>query len=320
MRLSWLNPYLRGLVIFVCFLSILGSFFFFFGVSYKTTTFKTTDGTSETKTERHVHWRLVRFLVIILALIFPVSLYLGGVASPQTGHTLRSAISIVVLVILSIAVFAFLIFLKTQGVLSIFFPDSVFYLILTVVLSVPLAIWSVVRLLRLHQTSFVIILIALFSLVLLALIALYIAHPDIPLMYIVCAGVFSTPLITLVILRHMKTALILYTVSLCAIIMLWKIPFSSRPQFLRDLGRIKKGMTVAEVGEIMQEYMKSVRQKWERSTGKGYTLQETTNEHKELEYEGELLFRHSEAAAFNSDLGIVTFKNGRVVDVKFYPD
>lgn len=320
MRLSRLNPYLRGLVIFGCFLSILGFLFFFFGVSYKTTTFRTTDETSETKTERYVDWRLIRFLAIVLAIIFPASLYLGSGAPSQTGHPLRSTISIVVLVSLSIAVFAFLIFLETQGVLSMLFPDRVFYLILAVVLSAPPAIWSAARLLRLHQTLFTIISIALIGIVLAALTAFYIVRPDILPSYIVFAGVFSTPLLTLFVLRHTKTALILYMVSLCASIVLWRVPLSSRPQFLRNLGRLKPGMTVAKVEEVMQGYMKGVGQKWERFTGKGDTLQETTNEDGELEYEGKIVFRHSDAAAFDSDWGIVTFKNGRVVDVKFAPD
>ncbi len=78
------------------------------------------------------------------------------------------------------------------------------------------------------------------------------------------------------------------------------IEWNSRKPFLRDLGAIQTGMTEVQVNSIMRSYM--------RSPNAGFSESST------------ILYRHTDEGWGNRDVGIVTFKDGRVVQVKFFPD
>jgi len=94
------------------------------------------------------------------------------------------------------------------------------------------------------------------------------------------------------------------------------VDWNSRKPFLRDLYRIKKGMTAAQVDQIMGGYMTG----GAVSPGNpgirldGRLLEE--GEHAT----GMICYRHTTEGWRNSDFGEVTFVNGRVVNVHFSPD
>jgi hypothetical protein len=90
------------------------------------------------------------------------------------------------------------------------------------------------------------------------------------------------------------------------------IDWNSRKPFLRDLYSIQKGMTPAQVEQIMGSYMRG----GEVPLGSPST---TRNEEGEL-VTGTISYRHTDEGWGNSDWGLVTFGNGRVVEVRFSPD
>ena len=79
-------------------------------------------------------------------------------------------------------------------------------------------------------------------------------------------------------------------------------------------------MILSEVDEVMSGHIKGVSEKWQPFMGTADTLKETTDKNGGVTYEGSLIYRHSDEAAFDSDWGIVKFRNGRVVDVEFDAD
>jgi hypothetical protein len=94
------------------------------------------------------------------------------------------------------------------------------------------------------------------------------------------------------------------------------INWNSRKPFLRDLYRIKEGMTAAQVEQTMGDYM----------TGGGVPAGSPG-----IRLDGRLIeqgatatgtisYRHTNEGWGNSDWGVVTFEGGRVVDVWFSPD
>jgi hypothetical protein len=91
------------------------------------------------------------------------------------------------------------------------------------------------------------------------------------------------------------------------ILALYWIPWSSRKPFVRHLDSIRPGMTVAEVNRIMAGYR----------MGTGIPLPGSAQEFRPS---GAIVFRHSDEAMFNADWGVVTFRDGKVVDVRFDPD
>jgi hypothetical protein len=115
------------------------------------------------------------------------------------------------------------------------------------------------------------------------------------------------------------------------IAVLYFVPWTSRKPFLQDLYSIRPGMTEAEVRRIMGRYIEGTG--WPAvyggtpagtgtvtDLGTGATHATGTTPTGELTIQSSLVFRHSTDGAFNSDWGIVTFKDGRVADVSFSPD
>ena len=91
---------------------------------------------------------------------------------------------------------------------------------------------------------------------------------------------------------------------------LYLIPWTPRKPFVRALGSVRSGMTLADVRRMMAGYLESSRTGW-RITGDA--IQEPVI--------GRVVyFRHSEEPEFNADIGSVYFANGRVTHVGFSPD
>ncbi|UCC61706.1 MAG: hypothetical protein JSV36_12985, partial [Anaerolineae bacterium] len=98
------------------------------------------------------------------------------------------------------------------------------------------------------------------------------------------------------------------------------IDWNSRKPFLKDLYRIEVGMTVAQVEQIMGDYM----------TGGGVPLGSpgTRLDGRLAEgligpaepATGTISYRHTDEWWGNSDWGVVTLENGRVVDIWFSHD
>jgi hypothetical protein len=100
------------------------------------------------------------------------------------------------------------------------------------------------------------------------------------------------------ILQHRKRLAALIAVN-ALIVGLFLIPWTTRKPFLRQLYSIKPGMSVDEVKKIMAGVVE------ETYDGPGRSL----------------CFRHSiHDWRFNADIGVVTFHEGKVVDVQFLPD
>lgn len=105
---------------------------------------------------------------------------------------------------------------------------------------------------------------------------------------------------------------------LTLISLLYFVQWTSRKPFLRDLGRIKKGMTETEVRQIMVKYLEGPRFPASPLGGGGNSPTPPLSGEMPIEYS--LVFRHSNEAAFDADLGIVAFFEGRVTDSSFLPD
>ncbi|MCW5553532.1 MAG: hypothetical protein KIS67_15410 [Verrucomicrobiae bacterium] len=109
------------------------------------------------------------------------------------------------------------------------------------------------------------------------------------------------------------------------------VPWSSRKPFLRDLARVKPGMSIQEVRSIMARYVEGTG--WPANpfaTDGEAVLQEAGTDRKfstrandagEMEIQNSIVFRHNpDDGRFNSDWGVVKFQNSRVVNVSFLPD
>ncbi|WP_406699100.1 hypothetical protein V5E97_09495 [Singulisphaera sp. Ch08] len=103
-------------------------------------------------------------------------------------------------------------------------------------------------------------------------------------------------------------------ISMCVVAsVLHLTPWSSRNGFLKDLYSIRPGMSVSEVKAMMAGYIE----------GTGWPTNPLTKPPVppgEFTIRGALVFRHSEEPAYNSDWGIVNFRDGRVTGVEFSAD
>ena len=112
---------------------------------------------------------------------------------------------------------------------------------------------------------------------------------------------------------------------------LYFVPWSSRKPFLHDLYSIQPGMSEADVRRIMGRYMEGTG--WPAvyggspagsgtltDLGTGATHATGTTSSGEMTIQSSLVFRHSTDGAFDSDWGIVEFKDGRVTGVSFSAD
>jgi len=101
------------------------------------------------------------------------------------------------------------------------------------------------------------------------------------------------------------------------VFVLWGVRFvdwTSRKPFLRDFYRIQEGMTPAQVDRIMEGYI--------RETGGGPPGSESQygyNERGEI-VSGWVTYRHTDKGWGDSDMGVVTLRQGRVTETEFLPD
>jgi hypothetical protein len=110
----------------------------------------------------------------------------------------------------------------------------------------------------------------------------------------------------------------LLSLGLLAVIMVSArfVHWDSRKPFLKDLFRVKEGMTVAQVEQIMGGYM----------TGGGIPVGAPAPQlcGRLAEYgpqaTGTIVYRHTNEGWGDSDWGVVALREGRVVDVEFSPD
>jgi hypothetical protein len=105
-------------------------------------------------------------------------------------------------------------------------------------------------------------------------------------------------------------------VIVLALLIVFSIPFAnwnSRKTFLRSLYRIQEGMTLDQVEAIMSGYRKGDVSPIVAETG-------PSSGTREAETTATRSYRHTTEGWGDSDFGVVTFENGRVVDVDFLPD
>lgn len=168
---------------------------------------------------------------------------------------------------------------------------------------------------------------AALGLLLLALVEIAAAYPVPWWLYIALGVAFTAGLIQRKSGHHrwVRPAVLLALLAVMAA--LYLIPWTSRKPFLRDLRRVKVGMSEAEVRKIMRGYMTGTG--WPAIPGdapapdsiaNGAQPSRDTASFDELEIPNALVFRHSDKAEFNSDWGVISLSNGLVVKVEFLPD
>lgn len=124
-----------------------------------------------------------------------------------------------------------------------------------------------------------------------------------------------------------------YAALVASLLILYVVPWNSRKPFLRDLEKVEVGMTMADVETIMGRYMKGTEwPAWALSAsptgqptevGSGTTMSTFDSLSRELvrrDSTFSMTYRHSTDGAFNSDWGVLKFKEGRVIAKKFLPD
>jgi hypothetical protein len=113
------------------------------------------------------------------------------------------------------------------------------------------------------------------------------------------------------------------------LLVLFLVPWNSRKVFLNDFDQIRVGMDKSEVEALMSGYIEgtgwpALSTDGQSSTlieiGTGVTLITSATTSGELKVSDALVYRHSETADFNSDWGLIHFKNGKVTAKVFMPD
>ena len=125
-------------------------------------------------------------------------------------------------------------------------------------------------------------------------------------------------LVTLLLLWGAPARRTLAIVGLVAVVVFSVrfVNWNSRKPFLKDLFRIKEGMSAAEVDQIMGDYM----------TGGGVSMGSPRPRldgqlaEQGATATGTISYRHTNEGWGNSDWGEVSFENGRVGNVLFSPD
>ena len=165
----------------------------------------------------------------------------------------------------------------------------------------------------------------------LAFYEIAVAYPMAGWLYSSVAGAFLIATWPFARGRFLLIRLALLVASVAVIAALYFVPWTTRKPFLRDLNRVRVGMTEAEVRGIMGKYMEGTG--WPASpfetltndtplhiTGSSSQYSTTTSADGQMVIRDSLVFRHSNVGEFNSDWGVVSMSNGRVVQVEFCPD
>jgi hypothetical protein len=174
--------------------------------------------------------------------------------------------------------------------------------------------------------------IAAIALALFALCEVLIAYPVVWWLYVSIAIVFALALIRRGTPRAQLSRLGGLAGVSVFMAVLYFVDWTTRKPFLRDLDRVRVGMTEAEVRRIMGRYMEGTG--WPalpgssptngpgtlNIVGSGSHYSTETSSSGQLTIRDSLVFRHSNDGAFGSDWGIVSLSSGRVVRVEFSPD
>jgi len=169
------------------------------------------------------------------------------------------------------------------------------------------------------------------ALAIFALCELGLAFPVAWWLYLLAVITFTLALIRRTPLRSQVPRLFKLGIIYAVTATLYCADWTSRKPFLRDLYSIRPGMTESEVRRIMANYTEGTG--WPaiygapsnapgilHNSGTGANFATGTSSAGQLTLNESLVFRHDTNGDFNSDWGIVTFKNGRVVCVSFSPD
>lgn len=119
-------------------------------------------------------------------------------------------------------------------------------------------------------------------------------------------------------LRHQVAPLIVVAAVALAVGVCYGIDWTSRKPFLRDVARIRPGLTERDVRKIMGRYLEGTG--WPAAPLDLEADAKSAAATGELTLRDALVFRHSTDGRFNSDWGIVRFAEGRVVATEFSAD
>ena len=169
------------------------------------------------------------------------------------------------------------------------------------------------------------------ALVLFALAEMALAWPVTGWLYLALIVASAIALLRWRSLTAQRAQVVAFVVVSLLIGLLYLVPWTSRKPFLRDLYSIRPGMDEAQVRQIMSGYMEGtgwparipgasedVQHVIDPLSGGAYATAGTATG--EMGIQDSLVFRHSNDGRFNADWGVVTFHDGRVVDVSFSPD
>ncbi len=129
-------------------------------------------------------------------------------------------------------------------------------------------------------------------------------------------GVSRLLVILPVVIRPSRLSAFVAVILVVLLSVLHLVPWTSRKPFLGQLNKVQTGMTATQVSAIMAEYTEGTG--WPAAPGTQSPT--TTNTSSQLALANSLVFRHSDDGRFNSDWGVVEFKDGRVIRVQFMPD
>jgi len=151
-------------------------------------------------------------------------------------------------------------------------------------------------------------------------------------LYLSVGLAFVLALIRPLPIRRQRGSLVAVAIITAVITALYLVNWTTRKPFLRELARVRVGMTEAEVRRIMGRYLENTgwpANPFDPSDNSAVTMVDTGSAARyftaatisgELAIRNSLIFRHSTNAAFNSDWGIISLADGRVVKVEFSPD
>ena len=170
--------------------------------------------------------------------------------------------------------------------------------------------------------------LASIALALFALCEVGMAYP-VGWLYLSVAVAFAAGTIRPVSARSQLARLGAVAVIIAVVAALYLVEWTTRKPFLRDLDRIRVGMTEAEVREMMGRYMEGSRAGQPfpafprvpalNIVGNDWQYSTETSPSGQMVIRDSLVFRHSSDGAFNSDWHHFAFeRQGR--DVEFSPD
>jgi len=112
--------------------------------------------------------------------------------------------------------------------------------------------------------------------------------------------------------RPMREKVLILVLFVVVVLSVRFIDWNSRKPFLRDLYSIREGMTSSQVEEIMDGYMKG--------EGRPLDSPDTESDGRGQIVTGTVTYRHTDEGWGDSDWGVVTFEDERVVEVRFLHD